>query len=101
MAVDFRNVKEATRHVLQNNPAARNDDGLLVSKVMEYMNPGIKGLKFNFVLENRRGLGLPTMETITRARRKIQREQPMLRATKEVEEVRAGLEEEYKAFARG
>lgn len=100
MAVDFSGVQDATRYVLQTVPESRNNDGLLISKVMELINPGIKGLKFNFVLENRRGLGLPTLETITRARRKVQRNHPELRAIKEVADARAGLEEEYRAFAR-
>lgn len=100
MAVDFSGVQDATLHVLRTVPETRSNDGLLISEVMLLINPSIKGLKFNFVLENRRGLGLPTLETITRARRKVQRNHPELRADKEVEEARAQLEEEYKDFSR-
>lgn len=100
MAVDFGSVQDATRQVLKSYPNTRSDDGALVSKVIEIMNPAVKGLKFNFVIENRKALGLPSFETITRARRKVQAVYPSLRACKEVEEARAGLEEEFKAFAR-
>lgn len=101
MAIDFDSVIDATRQVLKTYPNTRNDDGFLVSKVIETMNPAIKGLKFNFVMENRKALGLPSFETITRARRKIQANHPSLRAIKQVEEARADLEEEFKAFSRG
>lgn len=99
MAVD-KGVLDATKRVLKIYPDSRNNDGLLVSKVTEILNPSIKGLKFNFVLENRKVLGLPSFETITRARRKLQENNPELRAIKEIEDARADQEELFKKFAR-
>ena len=84
--INFDGVLDATRYVLKTYPDSRNNDGILISKVMEYMNPSIRGFKFNFVLENRKALGLPSFETITRARRKIQASDKNLKGDKEVEE---------------
>lgn len=95
-----KGVLEATKHILITYPDSRNDDYLLISKVVERLNPSIKGLKFNFVLENNKELQLPSFKTIERHRRKLQSEYPELRADKSVKEARAGLEEEYRAFAR-
>lgn len=99
MAVD-KGVLDATKYVLTYYPNTRSDDGLLVSKVMEKLNPSVKGLKFNFVLENRKALGLPSFETVTRARRKLQEKYPRYKAADDVANARAVLEEEFKAFAR-
>lgn len=99
MALD-KGLYNATEFVLTNFPNTRNDDNALISKVIEITNPTIKGLKFNFVLENSKALGLPSLKSIDRYRRKLQNLHPELRAVREVEEARAGLEEEYKAFAR-
>lgn len=99
MAFD-KGVLDATKYILTNYPDSRNDDCVLISLVVEKLNPAIKGLKFNFVLENSKILGLPSFKTIERNRRKLQRKYPELRADKEVENARAELEEEYKEFAR-
>lgn len=93
-------VLNATEYVLKNNTDSRNDDGLLVSKVMETINPSIKGLKFNFVLENRKALGLPSFESVTRARRKLQEKYPKYKATKKIQDARADQEELFREFAR-
>lgn len=99
MALD-KGVLDATKYVNTYFPNSRSDDGLLVSKVIERLNPSVRGLKFNFVLENRKALGLPSFETVTRARRKIQAKYPRYKADVEVEKARAELEEEFREFAR-
>lgn len=100
MAVDFERIEDTTKYVLQNYSDTRNNDGLLVSKVMEHINPSVKGLKFTFVLENLKALKLPSCESITRARRKIQSAYPELGSTRIVKNARTDLEEEYKEYAR-
>lgn len=99
MALD-KGVLEATKYILTNYPATRSDDYVLISKVVERLNPSIKGLKFNFVLENSKILGLPSFKTIARTRRKLQHDYPELKANEETKEARTELEEEYKEFAR-
>lgn len=99
MAFD-KGVLDATKYVLTYYPNSRNDDGLLISKVMEKINPSIKGLKFNFVLENINALGLPSFETITRARRKLQEKFPRYKADEKIKNARDELEKEFREFAR-
>lgn len=100
MATDLKGVQKATRYVLENVPESRNNDGLLVSKVLERINPIVKGLKFNFVLEHRNELNLPSFESITRTRRLLQSNHIELKADNVVSESRACLEEEFKAYSR-
>ena len=99
MAIN-KGVLDATKYILTNYPNTRNDDYLLFSKVVERINPSIKGLKFNFVLDNNKELHLPSFKTIERHRRKLQKENPELRANESTTEARSELEEEYKEFAR-
>ena len=44
--------------------------------------------------------GLPSIESITRARRLLQRKYPELRADREVEKIRAEEEKQYREMAR-
>lgn len=100
MAIDLSSVTRATRCVLQSVPESRSNDGLLISRVLERINPAVKGLKFNYVLEHKKELNLPSFETITRARRLLQSNHIELKADNVVSESRACLEEEYKAYSR-
>ena len=84
--------------VLQDHKEARKDDFILVSYVMDEL-----GVPTNFdmrvMLHNHAVFGLPSLESITRARRKIQAEYPALKDDKTAE-IRNAEQEEYREFAR-
>lgn len=84
--------------VLAEHEEARKDDFILMGYVLDEM-----GVPANFntrtLLHNHVVFGLPSFESITRARRKIQAEYPDLKDAKAVE-IRAAEEEEYREFAR-
>lgn len=67
-------IKEA----LESYPVLRADDFKLYAYVCESMIPEIQGYSFKQALINHSQLGLPTFETITRARRLIQEQHPEL-----------------------
>ena len=91
-------IKNIVLRVLEKNTEARKDDFVLFSLVCDEL-----GVPSNFdlrtMLNNHRLFGLPSWESVSRARRKIQAEQPELKDA-EMAEIRADEEKEYREFAR-
>ena len=82
---NFNLVKDAVRTALTTNPETRNDDFKLINEVLNYYiditDTTIDELSRNHV-------DVPSLETITRWRRKLQLVHPELRANKKVQEYR-------------
>lgn len=68
--------------VMKKHADARDDDFRLYGWVCKRMCPQIMNLQFKQVLWQNAELGLPSYETITRARRKVQEINPSLRGKK-------------------
>lgn len=94
-------VEEKVIEVLQRYPVTRNDDWKLIAYVFNEICPDTQYYKFNAVMLGHKELGLPAIESITRARRKAQETRPELRAEKEVWEQRMERQEEFKLYAIG
>lgn len=88
-------VEAIVKKVLTKHPEARDDDFLLVFRAYKKMNPSIKGMYFWHVMRNHKELGLPSFESITRARRKLQSNFPELKSSSKAAEIRA---EEYMEY---
>lgn len=90
-------VKEMVRFELENRPETRNNDRLLIVKVYEdYF--GIKNEPFFDVLMRD---DVPNFESIRRNRAAIQRNEPNLRASETVQELRFDREQVYFDFFGG
>lgn len=87
------------RFILENYPETRNDDALLYVTACKAVNPSIDMFPFGTVFTHYKTYGLPSYKSVERARRKLQRENPELAATKEVKEARTEQEGKFKAFA--
>lgn len=67
-------------NVLQNKPETRGDDYLLVLEVLKfYAN---EKMSLESIMINHKTLGLPSLESITRCRRRLQEEDPSLSSQK-------------------
>lgn len=91
---NIANISNIVREELESNPATRNSDVTLFLAICRKLNPDACRMSFTTVWEHREELGLPKFETVSRCRRKEQELNPLLRATKEVEDARY---ENYKA----
>ncbi len=84
--------------VLEEHPEARKDDFVLLGYVLDEM-----GVPCNFdmrtMLKNHVLFGLPSFESVTRARRKIQAQCKALTDAEAVE-IREAERKEYEEFAR-
>lgn len=96
----IKRVESLVKSILELDPEARNDDFKLIAEVYYYINTETGKLPFNVVMLAHKDLKLPSLESITRARRKIQAEYDYLKASKEIVEIRENEEEEYRRYAR-
>lgn len=90
---DIKNIHLLVEQELEVNKAARNSDITLYLAICQRMNPLSVHMEFETVFNNLKQLGIPKFETVSRCRRKVQEQNPLLRADKEVED---GRYENYK-----
>ena len=95
-------LKNIVKDTLTNIERTRNDDYMLTYFVIKkYLDDkNIKIEYFYQIMMFHKTYGLPSIESITRARRLLQRKFPELRADREVEKIRAKEEERYRELAR-
>ena len=86
--------------MLVKYPQARNSDNVLYIKVVEYINPNALRMPFVNVMNNLKNLGLPTIESVGRCRRKLQAEKPELWSDKQVQKYREENEKTFEEYAR-
>lgn len=82
---------------LINKPITRADNFALYEEILKHFidtNMSLRDVFLNHVT-----LGIPSLESITRCRRKLQEKNPSLRNEKAVE-IRAKEEKEYRDYAR-
>lgn len=84
--------------VLEKNETARKDDFVLLSSVLDELGV-VSNFDMRTMLNNHIYFGLPSFESVTRARRKVQKKYPELKDAKAVE-IRAAEQEQYREFAR-
>lgn len=94
----LRNIEKYVEELLREDELARKDDCYLIFKIITIWFPKEAGKTFSEVMFGAKSKGI-CFESITRARRKIQRKYPELRDD-ETAEARDKEQEEYKAYAR-
>ena len=99
MNCKLRNIVKETLTNIENT---RNDDYMLTYFVIKkYLDEKNKKIEYFYqIMMFHKTYGLPSIESITRARRLLQRKYPELRADREVERIRAKEEERYRELAR-
>lgn len=96
----MKNLKEQVEYILYTCPRARNDDFILINEVYKryYFNTNI--ISFDNMLNNHKNYKLPSFESITRARRKLQAEKEELKVCDLVKIAREKKEKEYRELYR-
>ena len=94
---EIKKIKNMVERVLKDNPQARNDDYVLIAEIYKKYYGINFAHGFLDIMLNHKRLGLPSFESITRARRKYQEEMPIIYGSNVlVRKARAKMEEEYK-----
>ena len=100
----LRKISYLVEKILIAEPACRNSDNLLYLRVLEIIGMingiDLENLTVPMLLLHMREYGLPSIESVGRVRRKVQENNPELRADDTVEGYRTLLEEEYREYAK-
>lgn len=80
--------------ILEEYPQTRGNDNALIAGVFWLMDSDLMNMPFKEVLKTK---GLPSFESITRARRKIQENNPVLNDEK-ARKIRQKEEKEYREY---
>lgn len=88
-----KDVTKKAREILEKEPYSRINDGYLIRRVVEELEPDIYKKDFKNAMDNIQFTGI-SVESITRARRKFLEENPELKVEK-AEKARRLEEEKY------
>ncbi|HPZ24177.1 MAG TPA: hypothetical protein PLC25_05000 [Bacilli bacterium] len=91
-------IEELVKETMIDDPVSRDDDYILILEVLKKVNFDVNFQMFSTIMKTHKELGLPSLESITRARRKLQNKYPELRSSKQVEKARKMKEEEIKNY---
>ncbi len=89
-------VEKIVEEILRKEELTRVDDCFLILRVIQKMYPEFTGRSFAYVMMNGKKHGI-SFESITRARRKVQKKHPEL-VDKKTEETREAEQLEYMEF---
>lgn len=97
----LKDLESKVRVILQRNPNTRGDDDLLYSCLMDDLHVNLLGYSAqNFIL-NYRKMGLPTIESVGRCRRKLQEKDKLLKPTPDIQLKRKKLENSFYHYSLG
>lgn len=100
---ELRNLKELVRTILEQHPETRSSDNLLYVEVLHRYTAatGKEALQVPvwMFFTHQTEWKIPSIETVGRCRRKCQQENPLLKATDEVQGFRYDKETEFIEFA--
>ena len=94
----LRNIRKIVKEILEDEPLSREDDLYLILKVVQKLYPKDYAKPFYKVMTEAKYKGI-SFESITRARRQVQRQYLELKDSK-VAEIRDKEQEEYREFAK-
>lgn len=90
--------------IMMADPKTRSNDNLLYIRLVDMLGRRDRVDYIHMPMiafyEQLPTLGVPTIETVGRCRRKLQQEHPELKANAEVTAFRAEREEQFRAYAR-
>ena len=100
----LRELSNRVKNILETNEKARNSDNVLYLYVLrsygEEKGLDIDKMSVPMLLLHCKDMGLPSLESMGRARRKVQELYPELRANDDVQAIKEEQEEAYRTFAR-
>lgn len=93
-------IENKVKEIMENNPETREDDFLLVLEVYRtYVDTRYTTIEY--LLRNHKNLGIPSMESITRCRRRLQEHYAYLRSSEETQDKRLNQEYDVVDYVRG
>lgn len=97
----LKDLEKVVRKILTEEPRTRGDDDLLYIKVLEQRKIKLTDYDAKSFILNYRKLGIPTIETVGRCRRKVQEQNEFLKPTPEIVLKRKKLEHSFYNYSLG
>ena len=98
---NLRKLESTVKAVLMAHPSARDDDFILINRVYAHYKFDAGSTYFDELMTSHKKYNLPSFESITRARRKLQAEYPELRASQATQAIRKYEQESFRDYALG
>lgn len=98
---ELKGTTKIVKEILEQYPETRDSDDTLYLKVCGRINYNYISIPVALALSNRKDYGIPCWETVSRARRRLQRAYPELAAKPDVEAGRMLNEEIFKDYSKG
>lgn len=98
---DMNTMYDLVKNILETDTKARENDMLLYLQVCKLKNLDAVAQPFYIVMQRSKELGLPSYETVSRARRKVQEEHEELKPSKIVQDAREEYEQMMFVWATG
>ena len=97
----LKELEPVVKEILKEKPATRGDDDLLYVYVLDQMHINLSSYSVISFLLNYRKLGVPTIESVGRCRRKIQTKNEELKPTPDIILKRKTLENSFYNYSLG
>lgn len=88
------------KEILKTKPGTRDDDFFLFLEYFRYINPKLIDKPLEEILILHKWYGIPSFETITRARRRNQQKYFELKGKKEIQKLRKQQEDNFVFYAK-
>lgn len=96
----LKTIESKVKAILEKDEEARNDDMVLYLKVCNCCLKDTGAMPFAEVMLQHRYLGLPSIESVGRTRRKLQEKHPELLGSLRTQKLRAAQEKVYRQYAK-
>ena len=97
----LKELETVVKEILKDKPATRGDDDLLYIYVLDQMHINLSSYSVTSFLLNYRKLGVPTIESVGRCRRKIQSKHEELKPTPDIILKRKKVENSFYDYSLG
>ena len=97
---DLKSVEKKVRAILEKNEDARNDDMVLFLSLCNTCLKDAGALPLAEIMTQYKYLGLPSFESVSRTRRKVQARYPELVGSRSIQKLRSTGEKAYRKYAK-
>ena len=97
---NLKTIEKKVRAILEKNEDARNDDMVLYLALCNVCLKDAGAMPLAEIMTQHKYLGLPSFESVSRTRRKLQVKYPELAGSRPVQKLRATGEKAYRKYAK-
>lgn len=97
---NLKTIEKKVKTILEKNTDARNDDMVLYLALCNVCLKDAGAMPLAEIMTQHKYLGLPSFESVSRTRRKLQAKYPELAGSRHAQKLRATGEKAYRKYAK-